>query len=171
MFSNVFLFSHRCFLQLWFIGYPQKKLSWLNYGLNIQLYAGDSQCDEFYEGTPRGFRRRCSPLAPFFLLLETGKYQLNLFRKVVEGRPNLVPCTELHGLEASHDVGQRGRHEQILLLQTQLFPAEKLQHFDSRSLVQIILDKTTFQLQTVRLLKPNNFKGRQETQLPLTDRA
>jgi len=74
------------------------------------------------------------------MLLEMIEKIHNLFRKIVECGANLIPGAKLHRLVAAHDVGKCGRHEQILLFQPQLFPAEKLHHFHIRIIAGIYSD-------------------------------
>jgi len=50
----------------------------------------------------------------------------NLIRKVIERLSDFLCGAELHRLVTTNDVGQRRWDEQILLLQTQFLPAEKL---------------------------------------------
>ena len=52
----------------------------------------------------------------------------DLFRKVFEGRTDLFASAKLHGLVTANNVGKSGCYQQILLLQSQLLAAEKLQH-------------------------------------------
>ena len=55
----------------------------------------------------------------------------NLIRKVIKRLSDFLRGAELHRLVTTHDVGQRRWDEQILLLQSQFLPAEKL-HNDTK---------------------------------------
>ena len=55
-------------------------------------------------------------------------FSSHLVRKRVEGHPHRGSAAELGGLEPADDVLQRGGDHEVLLLQTQLLPLEKLQN-------------------------------------------